>query len=45
MDAILEKCAGLDVHQETVVAKVLHKDLELRFVVAESSALTHAFLR
>lgn len=28
MEAILERCAGLDVHQETVVACVLYGDLE-----------------
>ena len=28
MDAILERCAGLDVHQETVVACVLHGSLD-----------------
>ena len=30
MDAILERCAGLDVHQETVVACVLHVSLDRR---------------
>ncbi len=30
MDAILERCAGLDVHQETVVACVLYGSLEHR---------------
>jgi hypothetical protein len=30
MEAILERCAGLDVHQETVVACVLYGD-HLRF--------------
>lgn len=28
MDAVLERCAGLDVHQETVVACVLHGSLD-----------------
>jgi transposase len=30
MDAIIERCAGLDVHQETVVACVLYGSLEQR---------------
>ncbi|MDC3426389.1 transposase, partial [Aquibacillus sp. 3ASR75-11] len=30
MDAILERCAGLDLHQETVVACVLHGSLDRR---------------
>jgi len=28
MDAVLERCAGLDVHQETVVACVLYGPLD-----------------
>ncbi|KJS47298.1 MAG: transposase, partial [Peptococcaceae bacterium BRH_c23] len=30
MDAILESCAGLDVHQETVVACILTGPLDLK---------------
>ncbi len=30
MEAMIERCAGLDVHQETVVACVLYGPLEKR---------------
>ena len=33
MDAMVRKCAGLDVHQETIVACVLKGELDKRFTM------------